>query len=215
MNKTSTQEWIARRADEIRKHYSAFQCLQEHGHGEMLVDEDTAIQIFCPLHSNVNTPAARYYPASGTRSDYVRCYRCRENWDAPNLYARFKGIRFMEALQQLERRFGVRIPRKPDAPDIEEPADKSSADYLSPAWKDIPRILTILEKKLHRIRDKTPLIEYIKFCRVLDSVQWDFDIAKGVATEQMSVILNKLRTRMDEHSAGPEEAGNSNAQNGV
>jgi len=194
---TSAQEWIRRRADAVRGKYTAFQCLHEHGHGEHLVDEETPVSVFCPFHHNTATMAARYYPASGRKSDYVRCFRCHENWDALNLYLKFKGLPFMDALRELERRFGIKVDRRPEEAALEPLVDKSSSKYVSEAWGDVPRVLVMLEEKLTRLRDVTSLHEFVRFCRVLDSVAYDLDRAKGEQTDEMVEVLGRLRQKMD------------------
>lgn len=197
----AVRDWIRRRADAVRSRYTAFECLHEHGRGESLVDPDTPVQIFCPFHANVNTPAARYYPALGGRPDYVRCYACRENWDCLGLHMRFRGVQFMDAVRDLERRFGLKIPRRPEGPPIQEPKDKSTPDYESEAWSDVPRVLAVLEKKLRRIRDRSSMHDYVKFCRVLDAVQWDLDASAGVPGQEMVQALKRLREAMDRTEA--------------
>jgi hypothetical protein len=175
--------------------------MTEHGHGGELVDPHTPIQVFCPFHGNVNTAAARFYPAIGGRPDYVRCYRCKESWDCINLYMKFEGLEFMEALKRLERRFSIRVPKRPDVEgDIPEPKDKSSADYISPARYDIPRMMTILERRLIRTRNSFIMEDYVKCCRVLDNVQWDLDRNTGTVTDGMVVILSKLKDMIDKCS---------------
>lgn len=197
---TSAQEWIKRRADAVRTKYTAYQCLHEHGHGEHLVDEDTPISVFCPFHPNTATMAARYYPASGRKTDYVRCFRCHENWDSINLYLKFKGLPFMEALKDLERRFGIKVERIPEmAEEVPLPADKSSSSYESPAWQDVPRMLGLLEGKLVRLRETASLLDFVRFCRVLDSVSYDLDRLKGEQTNEMVEVLGRLREKMDAH----------------
>lgn len=196
--KTAHQEWIFKRIKEVLSRYTAFEALHEYGYGENVVDQFTAIQMSCPFHGPDKRPSARYYPSEGYKSDYVRCYTCKENWNGIALYGKFRSIDFMPALKELERRFGIKIPRQPDIPGYEEPVDKVSAEYKSDAWADVPRIIALLEKKLLRLRDKAPLIDYIKFCRVLDVVQWDFDKNQSKATPAMIQILEKLRNKMDE-----------------
>jgi len=205
---TTTQEWIRRRAQAVREKYTAFQCLHEHGHGEYLVDEDTPVSVFCPFHHNVNTMAARYYPASGRQSDYVNCFRCHERWDSINLYLKFKGLSFMEALKELERRFSIRVDRRPEEAEAEPVVDKSSSRYESEAWGDVPRVLAMLEEKLGRLRDKASLHEYVRFCRVIDTVSYDLNVAKGEQTPEMVEVLSRLRQKMDQCIASdpiPEE----------
>ncbi len=195
---TSAQDWIRKRADAVRSKYTAYQCLHENGHGEHLVDEDTPISIFCPFHHNVSTMAARYYPASGRRTDYVRCFRCHENWDSLNLYLKFKGIPFMDALKELERRFSIKVLLRPDAEEeVPLPPDKSSSNYVSEAWSDVPRVLSMLESKLGRLRETASMTDFVRFCRVIDSVQYDLDRAKGEQTDAMVEVLGKLKEKMD------------------
>lgn len=110
---------------------------------------------------------------------------------------KFRGLAFMDAIKELERRYRLKVPMRPDGPPIEEPVDRGSRQYSSEAWTDVPRVLGILENKLRRVRDRASLHDYVKFCRVLDRVRWDFDLAKGEQTDAMVEILDKLRKAMD------------------
>ncbi len=186
------QEWIQRRIAAVRESYSAYRVLTEKN--IEVPDESTPYQIACPFHGADNRPSARYYPREGGKHDYVRCFKCRENWDCINLQAKFNGIRFMDSLQDLERRFHIKIPKKPDAPEFTDPVDRDS-NYVSDLWKDVPRQLKMLESMLGRIRPKCGLSDYIKFCRVLDTVQWDFD-KTNKSSPAMVDILKKLRDKM-------------------
>lgn len=209
LTKTEHQAWIRKRADSVRQVYTAYDALVEFGHHEALVDQDTPVQIFCPFHYNVNTAAARYYPSWGHRSDYVRCYSCKENWDSINMFMKFRGLPFMDALKELERRFRLKVPKRPDSP-VPEPKERGSSLYVSEAWSDVPRVLDLLERKLARVRDRASLPDYVKFCRVLDRVRWDLDAAKGEQTEAMVRVLDRLRGAMDslpETDLGATDAG--------
>lgn len=194
-------QWIQRRVAAIREVYSAYQCLTERG--VELPDESTPFQVSCPFHGADARPSARYYPREGGKHDYLRCFKCRENWDCINLIAKFNGIRFMDALSDLERRFHIKTPKRPEAPEIVEPADRDSK-YVSDQWKDVPRMLGLLENKLARVRSKSSLSDYIKFCRVLDAVQWDFD-KLNKSTPAMAEVLQKLMSRMDEVMSLPDD----------
>jgi len=202
LEKTSFQEWIKARANAVRAVYSTFDCLNENGHGEEIPDETTPVQIQCAFHGADRKPSARYYPRSGTRHDYVRCYKCRENWDSINLYAKFRGARFMDALAELERRFKIHVLRRPEGPEIVEPADRGAA-YVSDKWSEVPRVTAILEAKLLRVRDRCGMTDYVKFCRVIDAVTWDFDKLQK-ATPEMAAALKKVMDRMDEAATLPE-----------
>jgi hypothetical protein len=107
--------------------------------------------------------------------------------------ARMRGMEFMRALSSLERRFGIKIPKRPEV-DIDIPTDKSG-HYESGAWADAPRVLSILEKKLGRLRHKVAMLDYVKWCRVLDAMQWDLD--RGVNPVSMVPTLMKLKMLMD------------------
>lgn len=202
----SMQEWIRGRANAVRAKYTGFQCLHEHGHGEYLVDEDTPVSIFCPFHPNVETMAARYYPSDGRYPDKVRCFgSCHSNFDSINMYMKFRGLDFMEALRELERRFGIQVAAKPEtAVGLPEVVDRSSSKYVSEAWADVPRVLDMLEARLARLRSSASLTDYVKFCRVLDAVRHDLEKSKGVQSQGMVDILARLRDRMDS-CRGPEE----------
>jgi hypothetical protein len=76
------------------------------------------------------------------------------------------------------------------------PQDRSGA-YESKAWSDVPRMLDLLESKLLRLRSSAALLDYIKWCRVLDAVQWDLDHNGGQPTPQMVLILAQLRDAMN------------------
>jgi hypothetical protein len=153
------------------------------------------IPCFMPAHGPDNRPSARYYGANS--KPHFFCFKCkRQIKDSVNLFAELKGLRFMDALSQLERRFNLKIPQRPDGNSIIEPIDRDS-NYVSTQWQDIPRMLGILEGKLARIKPKCGLVDYLKFCRVLDAVQWDFDKTKK-ADLAMLEVLKKLMNRMDE-----------------
>jgi hypothetical protein len=109
----------------------------------------------------------------------------------------------MDALQDLERRFRIKIPKKPDAPEIVEPADRDST-YVSDQWQDVPRMLKLLEGKLARVRPKCSLSDYVKFCRVLDAVEWDFNKVNK-STPAMAGILKKLKDKIDEVMSLPDD----------
>jgi hypothetical protein len=199
---TSLKEWIRLRANAVRDAYSTFDCLNEFGHGANLPDPGTSVQTQCAFHGVDNNPSARYYPRQRMRHDYFRCYKCRESWDSINLYGRFKGLRFMDALAALEKRFRVRIPRRPEGPEIVEPAERDHK-YVSDKWADVPRVLAILEAKLARVRPKCGMHDYVKFCRVMDAVAWDFARVQS-GTSEMAAVLKKLMDRMDEASELPD-----------
>ena len=193
MDRTSDQEWVQERIRAVSRQYGAFDALIEEG--IELEDKNSTVQIPCPLpgHGPDNRPSARYYAAEGSNSEHFFCFKCKVRLDGIGLMAKMRGMEFMRALSELERRFGIKTPRRPEA-DIGIPADKSGS-YESEAWADVPRVLSILEKKLRRLRHKVAMLDYIKWCRVLDAMQWDLD--RGAAPAIMVPTLMKLKTLMD------------------
>lgn len=148
-----------------------------------------------PFHGADARPSARYYGATG--KEHFHCYACKIHESSVGLYARFKNIKHSEALTQLERRFGIKTPRRPEET-VHESATEKNSHYESDAWSDAPRVLDLLEKKLTRLRDKASMVDFVRFCRVLDTVRWDFDHNGNVSTKPMIEILGKLRKMMDD-----------------
>ncbi len=173
--------------------YSAFDCLVENGIELSSPTED--MQIPCPFHPD-SRPSARYY-SRGVKDGRFHCFKCRFHLHSVALYAQFRNMEFMKALVELERRFRIKIPLRPEAPEIKDPVDRGS-DYISPAWQDVPRVLKILEARLPNLRKKIPLEDYVKFCRVLDNVVWDLEKSGGEQNESMVIALHKVLTMMDE-----------------
>ena len=183
------RDWIRRRVAAVKDVYGAYDCLIENGID--LIDEHTALQIICPFHSD-RSPSARYYAITSDGGSHFHCFTCKLHLDSVNLYAKFHSIKFMQALADLERRFRIDVPRKPESPEIpDEERD------VTEGWRDVPRMLLLLEKKLLRIRDQTPRVDYVRFCRILDAVKWDLDRRDG-QTPQMVDALDRVRDMMDD-----------------
>jgi hypothetical protein len=189
---TSTKEWYERRVIAIEKIYGAYDALTENG--AEIAERGSNQQILCPFHSDTR-PSARYYGTTG--KEHFHCFTCKVHESAVGLYARFKNIKHSEALIQLERRFNLKTPRRPEETIHESIVEKSS-HYESEAWSDVPRVLELLEKKLMRLRDKVALTDFVRFCRVLDTVKWDFEHNGRASTPPMIEILIKLRKVMDD-----------------
>lgn len=202
LSKTAYQEWVQTRIQAVRQAFTTYDALIAAG-VDSVPDPQTATQISCPLHSPDRTPSARYYPRSGVRHDHVHCFTCKKSVDSIGLYAHFKGIRYMDALTELERKFHVRIPKRPDSPEIQDPVDRG-ANYVSNQWSDVPRMLSLIETKLSRIRGKCSLVDYVKFCRVIDAVAWDLEKLQS-PTAGMSQVLKKTLVMIDEVGSLPDD----------
>jgi len=199
-SKTEFQEWIVRRVREVESHISMYDILTSNNID--IPEERTDFQISCPLpgHGPDNRPSARYY-GSGQRPHFF-CFKCKVRLDSINLYAKFRGLRFMDALADLEKRFRIKIPRRPEGPEIVEPSERKS-EYVSDKWSDVPRVLAILEKKLISIRDRCGMSDYVKFCRLIDSVQYDYDKTQ-VSTPEMVSVLMRAISMVNDITALPE-----------
>ena len=192
LTKTAHQDWVRRRVEAVQKTYNAYDALTEHGSD--LPNRHGDFQLSCPFHGPDSRPSARYYGANA--NPHFHCYTCKVHEYGVGLYAKFKSLKFMQALVDLERRFGIKIPKRPEGVDIEEPAEKG-AEYKSGAWDDVPRVLELVEKKLIRLRRKLSLIDFVRFCKVVDTIQWDLTHNGNKATPEMSQALAKLRELMD------------------
>jgi hypothetical protein len=191
--RTSLQDWVRRRVSAVLKVYTAYDALTEHGHE--IPDRHGDFQLSCPMHGPDTRPSARYYGAGPT--PHFHCFTCKIHENGVGLYARFKGIKFMQALSDLEKRFSIKTPQKPESVGIKDPAERGQ-HYQSEAWQDVPRMLLLLEKKLNRLRDKIALVDFVKFCTVLDRVQWDLDHNGNKPTPEMVEVLVKVRDFMDQ-----------------
>lgn len=188
-DKNLDREWIKRRIKVVLEHYGVFDALTEIG--VELQDRDTSMQIKCPWHGADDNPSARYYSGPDSR---FHCFTCKLHLNGIDILAKSRGIEFMRALSELEHRFNIKVPRQPKI-DIGLPTDKNSS-YMSEAWADVPRVLTMFELKLIRIRDRVALSDYIKWCRVIDAVRWDLD-HNGSQTPDMVSALIKLKDIID------------------
>lgn len=188
----STQEWMQRRAEAVERMYGAYDVLTEHG--VEISERGTNQQVLCPFHNEKN-PSARYYGATG--KEHFHCFGCKAHGSAIGLYARFENLKFGEALSKLEKRFGIKTPKRPEDAVRESSVEKNSK-YESEAWGDVPRVLEMLEKKLMRLRDRVAMHDFVRFCRVIDTVRWDYEHNSCKATQPMIDILIKLRKIMDD-----------------
>lgn len=185
-DKTAVQEWVRRRIDAVQEVYTTYHALTEFG--VELVDELTDLQISCifPKHGVDANPSSRFYGGPGKESRFW-CYKCKEMARGISVFAQFRNLTFMEALAALEKRFGVEVPKLASGT-FEGPKEKI---------RPLPERIDFLETKLIRVRDRLPLVDLIKFFRVLDAVNWDFE-KEGRSDPAMHDILNRVESRVSE-----------------
>jgi len=194
MENTSFQEWIKTRVSAVEERMSTYEILVTNGYE--LVDEDTAFQIPCFMHGPDAHPSARYYPG---RPGHFYCFKCQVRMGPIDLYAKFANIKFMEALADLEKRFGIKIQQGSFKSEYDQYVTRDS-NYESPAWGDVKRQLESLEQKLMRVKQKCIMHEFIGICRLLDSVYWDRERSDNDNVD-MIIALAKAREKMNEISA--------------
>jgi hypothetical protein len=184
MTQTDVQKWIAQRIGAVSLVYSTYDALIEVG--VEVPDRSIDYQVRCPWHGTDNKPSARYY-GSGPNPHFY-CFKCKIQLNSVGIYAKHRSISFMEGLKELERRFSIKISKSPD----------HSIEQNEPSvYDDIPTLINIIEKKLARLRDKCPMNNYVKFCRLMDTIQYDYD-ATSKATPEMISALKKLISKMDD-----------------
>lgn len=174
--------------DAIQEIYTTYRALTEFG--IELVDELTDVQISCiyPKHGIDANPSSRFYGGSGAKSRFY-CFKCK---DKPargvQVFAQFRGLTFMEALSQLERRFNVEVPKLSGDTFIDKPRDRV---------RPVSERVEFLEAKLIRSRDKIPLTDLVKFFRGIDAVNWDVE-REGKDESMMHEFLDKIDSRVNE-----------------
>jgi len=179
------KDQIRERVNTVEKLYSVYDVLQSAGINS-IPDPFTPTQLSCLFHKD-ESPSARYYPSSANKLSNYHCFSCKRHFGSVGLYAEYNKLKFMEALIQLERKFNIKI-KKQDSVLIKIPDDSKQ----SPEWSNIPRLIDIAETKLRRNRDKCGFPDFIKFCRVIDHVTWDYEHSNMKPTQAMVDILSKL-----------------------
>lgn len=118
-----------RRADRIRETIPMARVLADYGYAVNPDGGDREQQFQCDLHGDGRDgkPSGRLYPSSNS----MYCFACGRARDAVSLAMEKEGVKFSEALDKLERRYG--LPHLPNDGGGEEdgPSPESVADVLS------------------------------------------------------------------------------------
>jgi hypothetical protein len=191
-NSEDDKERVKKRVLEVIRSYSSYAALTENG--VELIDEATDLQIRCPWHGVDERPSARYY---GGSNGNFHCFACKLHLNSVGIYAKFKNIKFMQALTELERRFNIKPEGQKIWSEIEKPVDKSGSKYESESWGDLPRLVALLENKLIRVRNNISIVDFVRWCRIVDAVQWDFDHNEEKSTPEMIQALLRVKILID------------------
>jgi hypothetical protein len=191
------KNWIKKRSEKVREFFGAYDALVENG--VELVDKYTSFQISCilPGHGVDANPSARYYSGSDSGNDHYYCFRCKARLDGIGIISRLRGIRYIESLDSLEKRFGIIPPRFEDFGLHQAPIDKSGG-YTSFRWDDSENLLEIIEEKIERNRKKFSLEDVIEFSRRTDEVYYmissggDKNLSLKIIKEIISEIDRKI-----------------------
>ena len=120
-----------RRADRIRSDIPMARVLADYGYAVNPDGGDREQQFPCDLHGDGRDGKAsgRLYPSSNS----IYCFACGRARDAVALTMEKEGVKFIDALDKLERRYG--LPPMPDTggddDDDEGPRPESVADVLA------------------------------------------------------------------------------------
>ncbi len=184
---------LKERITNVMKVYSAFDALTEGGINDVF-DETVDTQMKCPWHGADNRPSSRYYYGGSKVRSHFYCFKCHMRLNSVSIFSKFNNIRFMDALKKLESRFGIKVKDRNEISVIFKDKDHK---YVSDKWSDIESLIVLAENKLLRIKDKCHLHDYVKFCRIIDNISYDF-IKTQSGNQDMSKAMFKLFNMMNE-----------------
>ena len=120
-----------RRADRIREVVPMVRVLYDYGYAVNPDGEDREQQFPCELHGDGRDgkPSGRLYPTSNS----MYCFACGRARDAVSLVMEKEGLKFIAAVERIERLYG--LPHMPD----DGPGDDTDDDVsLSDVFADHP-----------------------------------------------------------------------------
>lgn len=183
------KEWFRSRVNTARSVYSAYRVLEENSSEEELPDESSSFQRKCDFHGPDNKPSSRYYPREGRKHDRVICFKCKETWDSVALFGKFNGKSYSEALRIIEKRFHIKVSDKPEP--VFSTLHKLPDDYISSAWNDVPRVLSMYEKKIINQKNSMSLIDYCSLMSSIDGIIFDIN-RELIDDEQKNARCNEF-----------------------
>lgn len=184
---TRSKQELTERISNVNKAYSAFTALQEVGITISNPSNDESI--FCPFHDNKNTTAARYYGSDQTVTPHVYCFVCKQRWESVAIFAKSKRIKFIEALQKLEKRFGI-IPRAYKEQDNNIESHDKKFGQRSSQWDDVERSIKIMESKLIRHRTQLGFLNYTRYNYILNLIEYDYKKKIKPADDIVAGLIN-------------------------
>jgi hypothetical protein len=181
------------RVETVLRSYSAYTALAEGG-VPMSSKESVSFQMKCPWHGKDNRPSARFYSGGCSEKSRFYCFKCQMGLNAVGIYSKFNNLSFVDALKKLESRFGI-IPKQSS----QEPSSEVWKDYnyTSSKWDDLVSLIEVCENKLKSLNKRCSLQSYIRFCRVIDHVSYDY---KNNGSKQTVDMVFALRTLLDQMS---------------
>ena len=165
-----------RRADRIRADVPMARVLHDYGYAVNPEGEDREQQFPCDLHGDGSDGKAsgRLYPSSNS----MYCFACGRARDAVSLAMEKEGLKFHDALDRLEKRYG--LPTLPDdGSDDEEERTQTVADVLAEHPVPYGEAVERADRFLRRLTTARalPMDETIR-------LWWDLDRARhGVTNE--------------------------------
>lgn len=196
-------DWYKQRATTIRQRVSAYEILRRNGVRLKQVSDSRAEQIQCPFHGKDDKPSARVYPDSADRSSHVWCYVCQKSWDAIGLQMQFSGgIKFAQALGELERAYGIETPPMPQG------VERVAVQQQDPALADFQRLHDVCESRLRyalqAYKALDDLTGYIQCGSILDKLLHRVTrrkLAPGPASQVLQQLLAKIGKKVEQGDA--------------
>lgn len=150
----STDEFFARRIENIKKHVRLIQVIRDQG---LLPYNNSGedFQMACPFHGKDNHPSAHVY-----EGDRFHCFRCHVSYDVISFFAEREGLNLNNALYKLEIQY--KIPRLVEqAHEKIEILDKKKEIPFADHWR-------FVEKKMIQKKQSYGLEKYAKLLYALD-----------------------------------------------
>jgi hypothetical protein len=167
-----------RRADRIRTAIPMARVLADYGYAVNPDGGDREQQFPCDLHGDGRDgkPSGRLYPASNS----MYCFACGRARDAVSLAMEKEGLKFVDALDKIERRYGL-PPLPDDGSDDEDESDRP-AD-IADALAERPATFAEASDRTDRFLRRVTAARSLPMDATL-RLWWEFDRVRHGATNE-------------------------------
>ena len=132
-------------------------------------------QISCPFHGKDRHPSARHYPETNS----IYCFTCKKSWDPFHFLMEKKGLRFMEAIDYIGKKYSIETSGMAYQSDgsrrvkFQKPGAKEQKKELS-LEEQMMIARGAIEGKILRCRGKVPAKKYMDLVYLM-SHMWGMD----------------------------------------